>query len=109
MGAAIAAAEREGRRYSQLTLNEMYEVPLLKAPSAFPRPQTFELFENVKGKRLNTLSGLALHREVLSAAEQAQTLHYCHRIKDLGADGALMGRTYSAPRKRMKGKGRVTV
>ena len=74
-----------------------------------PPGQTFELFETVRGKRLNTLQGLALHREVLSPAEQLQTLHYVRRLKDLGDDGALLGRTYSAPRKWMKGKGRVTV
>jgi len=46
---------------------------------------------------------------VLSPAEQALTLLYCQRLKDLGDDGALVGRTYSAPRKWRTGNGRITV
>jgi alkylated DNA repair protein alkB family protein 5 len=87
-----------------------YEVRLLRAPPvAAPRPQTFELMENVRGKRMNTLSGLALFKDVLSPAEQVHVLAYSRRICELGDDGALMGRTYSAPRRWMRGKGRVTV
>ena len=108
---ALRAAEATGRRYSQLTLEELYKESLLQeGPSSRARSfQTFELLETVKGRRLNSLQGLALHRDVLTPAEQAQTLHYVNRLKDLGDDGALLGRTYSAPRKWMKGKGRVTV
>jgi hypothetical protein len=92
-----------------MTLEELYSEALLSGSTSHLPPQTFELYESVKGRRLNTLEGLALHREVLSPAEQQQTLHYVRRLRDLGDDGALMGRTYSAPRKWMKGKGRVTV
>ena len=107
-------ADSSARRYSQMTLAELYEEALIGSEGGVlsrskPPPQTFELIENVRGKRMNTLQGLALHRDVLNPAEQLQTLHYVSRLKDLGDDGALMGRTYSAPRKWMKGKGRVTV
>ena len=113
MRAAIAAADAKGRTYSQMTLEELYNERLLQAPpppGSFSRnAQTFNLDESVKGKRMNTLSGLALFKEVLSPAEQQLTLHYVRRLRDLGDDGALCGRTYSAPRRWMKGKGRVTV
>mmetsp|Transcript_35009 Transcript_35009/g.91942 ORF Transcript_35009/g.91942 Transcript_35009/m.91942 type:complete len:263 (+) Transcript_35009:3-791(+) len=96
---------------SQLSLGEMYELRMLQAPIDRPErsAQTFELIESVRGKRMNTLSGLALHRDVLSPAEQEHTLAYVRRLAELGDDGALCGRTYSAPRKWMRGKGRVTV
>ena len=108
--AAQSSLESAPRRFSQLTLEELYEERLVKAPVLHPpRPRSFELQELVQGKRLNSLQGLALHAQVLSAVEQQLTLLYCHRLKDLGDDGALVGRTYSAPRKWRKGNGRVTV
>lgn len=109
--AALAAAEVAGRTYSQMSLSQMYDVRLLQAPVEHfeRRPQTFEMFENVRGKRMNTLSGLALFRDVLSPSEQSLTLTYVRRLSELGDDGALIGRTYSAPRKWMRGKGRITV
>ena len=36
-------------------------------------------------------------------------LRYAKRLADLGDEGALCGRTYSAPRKWKRGKGRITV
>eukprot|EP00900_Chrysochromulina_parva_P008544 jgi/Chrpa1/17691/Chrysochromulina_OHIO_Genome00006143-RA len=109
--AALAAAEAAGRTYSQMSLCQMYDVRLLQAPVEHVerRPQTFEMLENVRGKRMNTLSGLALFRDVLSPSEQILTLAYVRRLSELGDDGALIGRTYSAPRKWMRGKGRITV
>ena len=96
--------------YGGMGLDQMYSVRLQpSAPPAPPQVQTFERYESVKGERINTLAGLALHREVLSPAEQMQTLHYARQLCDLGDDGELCGRTYSAPRKWMRGKGRITV
>lgn len=113
---ACAAAEEIGQRYSQMTLEQLYEQQLtvngVRPPAEFGRQragQTFELTETVKGKKLNSLSGLALHREVLSEAEQLLTVRYLRRLRELGDDGALAGRTYSAPRRWMRGKGRVTI
>ena len=102
--------EAARRRISQLTLEELYDERLPKAPGApRPRPRTFELQETVGGKRLNILSGLALYEQLLSPLEQQLTLVYCARLRDLGDDGALLGRTYSAPRKWRRGNGRITV
>ena len=109
--AALEAVEASRRAMSQLTLEGMYRLRMLDAPGERPPqpPQTFELYESVRGKRINTLAGLALHRDILSPAEQAHTLAYVRRLAKLGDEGALCGRTYSAPRKWMRGKGRVTV
>ena len=108
--AAQAAVESASRRFSQLTLEELYDERLVKAPVLHPpRPRSFDLQEVVQGKRLNSLQGLALYDQVLSPVEQQLTLIYCHRLKDLGDDGVLVGRTYSAPRKWRKGNGRITV
>lgn len=82
---AMAAAESSVWRFSQLTLEELYSERLLRtAPSRRPPTKTFEMLEVVRGKRFNTLQGLALHEHVLSEAEQVLTLGYCRRLKDLG-------------------------
>jgi hypothetical protein len=75
---ALAAAAAGARRMRQATLEELYEMRLVQAaPTSFPRtPGTFELMETVRGKRMNTLSGLLMFRDVLSPAEQEQTLAY---------------------------------
>ena len=107
---AAAALDAARRRFSQLTLEELYQERLFHAPGPRPpRARSFELQETVNGKRLNSLSGLALHELILSPAEQELALLYCGRVKDLGDEGALMGRTYTAPRKWRRGNGRVTV
>jgi len=63
----------------------------------------------VRGRKCNILQGLALHLEILSPAQQRQVLAFCYALKEAGGRRQLAGRTYSAPRKWMRGKGRVTV
>ena len=40
---------------------------------------------------------------------QLELLAYVRKLSDLGDERLLVGRTYSAPRRWMRGKGRVTV
>ena len=47
--------------------------------------------------------------EVLSQLEQRHVLGFVRRMAEHGDEGALVNRTYSAPRRWMRGKGRVTV
>ena len=94
------------------TLDELYQDRLIRpAPpeSAPAPPDTFTHVEPVNGERVNVVEGLALHREVLSAAEQRHLLQFCWRLKALGGAGELTGRTYAAPPKWRRGNGRVTV
>ncbi|GAQ77845.1 2-oxoglutarate and Fe(II)-dependent oxygenase superfamily protein [Klebsormidium nitens] len=70
----------------------------------------FECFERLKGGRMvNSVQGLVLHEQFLDDEEQAAAVSMIRELEQLGADGGLRGRTYTAPRKWMKGKGRVTI
>ena len=107
---SAAEGERAATALRRASLDELYEVSLLAAPPPRPpRPESFSLLETVKGRKLNVLQGLALHREVLSSLEQQQLLAFVRRMADHGDEGALVNRTYSAPRRWMRGKGRITV
>lgn len=65
---------------------------------------------SVRGKgRINLLEGLELHCNVLSPPEQQQLIDWVWAANEEGQRGRLMGRTYSAPRKWMPGKGRITM
>lgn len=68
----------------------------------------FELWEKVKGRDTNTVSGLELHTDVLSPLEQAQMVQTIERWVAGGKRGEMRGRTFSAPRRSMPGKGRIT-
>lgn len=50
-----------------------------------------------------------LHEQFLDEEEQAAAVSMIRELEQLGADGGLRGRTYTAPRKWMRGKGRVTI
>ena len=54
-------------------------------------------------------TGFAADLTPCGSRRVAFRLRYVRRLSQLGDDGRLMGRTYSAPRKWMRGKGRVTV
>ncbi|PSC76333.1 RNA demethylase ALKBH5 [Micractinium conductrix] len=74
--------------------------------------QTFEHKEpSIKGGRhtVNVVEGLELHRGVLTPAEQALVVDEVERWKALGTSGHLRGRTFSASKKWLPGKGRVTM
>ncbi|KAL5821207.1 hypothetical protein ACOSQ3_023089 [Xanthoceras sorbifolium] len=73
------------------------------------REKDFMCFEKIKGKLVNILAGLELHADVFSAAEQKRIVDYVYVLQGMGERGELKERTYTAPQKWMKGKGRVTI
>ncbi|GAB4818198.1 hypothetical protein N2152v2_005244 [Parachlorella kessleri] len=73
------------------------------------RKRTFAHTELVGRRPLNVAEGLELHEAVLSPAEQALLVEEVEGWVALGRAGGLRGRTFSAPRKWMPGKGRMTV
>ncbi|CAI9780566.1 unnamed protein product [Fraxinus pennsylvanica] len=73
------------------------------------RKKNFISFERVNGKFVNILEGLELHKCVFSAAEQNRIVKYVEKLQEMGSNGKLKERTYSAPQKWMRGKGRITL
>eukprot|EP00887_Chlorella_sp_A99_P003701 scaffold7.g3701.t1 len=75
------------------------------------RRRTFEHRQPLlqRGRRTgNVMEGLSLHEHILSPAEQEQLVSTVDRWVELGHAGLLRGRTFTAPRKWMPGKGRIT-
>ncbi|CAI9766721.1 unnamed protein product [Fraxinus pennsylvanica] len=73
------------------------------------RKKDFICFERVNGKFVNILDGLELHTGVFSAADQNRIVKYVEKLQEMGRNGKLRERTYSAPQKWMRGKGRITL
>ncbi|KAG9444026.1 hypothetical protein H6P81_015366 [Aristolochia fimbriata] len=73
------------------------------------RKKDFIHMEKVNGKSVNILRGLELHTGVFDAVEQKKIVDYVYSLQDLGRKGKLRERTYSEPKKWMRGKGRVTL
>ncbi|KAJ9703697.1 hypothetical protein PVL29_005125 [Vitis rotundifolia] len=73
------------------------------------RKKDFICLERVKGKLVNILDGLELHVGIFSAAEQKRIVDFIYELQEMGRNGQLKERTYSAPQKWMRGKGRVTI
>ena len=75
-----------------MSLQEMYGVRLLSsAPAAPPKMQTFTHEQSIKGRPVNVLDGLQLHREVLSPVEQRQLLAYAAQLCAIRAQfGAIL-------------------
>ncbi|CAI0392883.1 unnamed protein product [Linum tenue] len=73
------------------------------------RKKDFMCFERVRGKLINILDGLELHSGVFSAAEQKRIVDRVFELKEMGMKGELKERTFTAPQKWMRGKGRVTL
>ncbi|XP_061999422.1 RNA demethylase ALKBH9B isoform X1 [Rosa rugosa] len=73
------------------------------------RKKDFESLERFKGKYVNVVEGLELHTGIFSAAEQKRIVDYIYDLEKKGRNGELKARTFTAPRKWMKGKGRVTI
>ncbi|CAN8327950.1 unnamed protein product [Cochlearia groenlandica] len=71
--------------------------------------KVFSCFERVRGKNVDILQGLELHTGVFSAVEQKRIVDYVYELQEKGRKGELQERTFTAPRKWMKGKGRVTI
>ncbi|XP_038719546.1 RNA demethylase ALKBH9B-like [Tripterygium wilfordii] len=73
------------------------------------RKKDFICLERVKGKIVNILQGLELHNGVFSAAEQKRIVEQIYALEEKGKRGELKERTYSTPKKWMRGKGGVTM
>ncbi|PSS21354.1 RNA demethylase [Actinidia chinensis var. chinensis] len=73
------------------------------------RKKDFICLERVNGKIVNILDGLELHTGVFSAVEQKRIIGFVYELQEKGKKGELKERTYTAPQKWMRGKGRVTI
>ncbi|XVE82495.1 hypothetical protein DITRI_Ditri16bG0009400 [Diplodiscus trichospermus] len=73
------------------------------------REKDFICLERVQGKIVNILEGLELHMGIFSAAEQKRIVDHVYVLEKMGRKGELKDRTFSAPQKWMRGKGRVTL
>ncbi|XP_058724971.1 RNA demethylase ALKBH9B-like [Vicia villosa] len=73
------------------------------------RKKDFICIERINGKLVNIVEGLELHTGIFSAAEQKRIVGYVASLQEMGRKGELKERTYSAPKKWMKGKGRQTI
>ncbi|GAB2279441.1 RNA demethylase alkbh9b [Dionaea muscipula] len=73
------------------------------------RKKDFIFLERIDSKPVNILDGLELHTGVFSAAEQKRIVDFIYDLQEMGQKGELRDRTFSAPRKWMRGKGRQTI
>ncbi|KAG6392681.1 hypothetical protein SASPL_146905 [Salvia splendens] len=77
--------------------------------SGVQRKKDFICLERINGKLVNIVDGLELHKAVFSAAEQKRIVSYVEELEEMGRNGKLKSRTYTAPQKWMRGKGRITL
>ncbi|XP_015064003.1 RNA demethylase ALKBH9B-like isoform X1 [Solanum pennellii] len=73
------------------------------------RRKDFVHYENVNEKQINVLKGLELHTNVFNPDEQKEIVELVYSLQRMGQKRQLRARTYSEPRKWMRGKGRVTL
>ncbi|GAB2226273.1 hypothetical protein Drorol1_Dr00022074 [Drosera rotundifolia] len=73
------------------------------------RKKDFICLERIDRKLVNILDGIELHSGVFSAAEQKRIVNFIYELQESGQKGELRERTYTAPRKWMRGKGRQTI
>ncbi|XP_055816267.1 RNA demethylase ALKBH9B-like isoform X2 [Solanum dulcamara] len=73
------------------------------------RRKDFVYYENVNEKQINVLKGLELHTNVFNPDEQKEIVELVYTLQKMGQNRQLRARTYSEPRKWMRGKGRVTI
>lgn len=73
------------------------------------RKKDFVHMEKIDGKSTNVLKGLELHTKVFNSEEQKNIVECVYNLQRMGQKGQLSERTYSEPRKWMRGKGRVTI
>ncbi|KAJ7539713.1 hypothetical protein O6H91_11G106200 [Diphasiastrum complanatum] len=69
----------------------------------------FVCLERIKGRLVNVAEGLELHTGILNVPEQERLVAFALELQNRGRNNELMDRTYSEPRKWMRGKGRVTI
>ncbi|KAM0885347.1 hypothetical protein ACQ4PT_030425 [Festuca glaucescens] len=89
----------------------MSSSPLLsdEGVSRVRRKKDFSHMDRVDGHAVNILQGLELHTAVFSPEEQRAIVAAVLDLQDRGRRGLLRERTYSEPRKWMRGKGRATI
>lgn len=73
------------------------------------RKKDFICLERINGKIVNILKGLELHTGVFSAVEQKRIVEFVGELQQKGKRGEFKERTFMAPRKWMRGKGRETI
>lgn len=73
------------------------------------RKKDFVHMERINGKSTNVLQGLELHTKVFNTEEQKKIVETIYELQRMGRKGQLRERTYTEPRKWMRGKGRVTI
>ncbi|XP_019170336.1 PREDICTED: RNA demethylase ALKBH5-like [Ipomoea nil] len=73
------------------------------------RKKDFVHYERVDGKKVNVVQGLELHTGIFDAEEQMKIVECVYQYQQLGQKGKLRARTYSEPKKWMRGKGRATI
>ncbi|XP_022740526.1 uncharacterized protein LOC111292405 [Durio zibethinus] len=100
----------------QLRISKVVEKPKLSRDQRecirfmnVKRKKDFICFERVKGKFVNILEGLELHMGIFSAAEQKRIVDHVYKLEEMGRNGELKERTFTASQKWMRGKGRVTI
>lgn len=55
------------------------------------RKKDFICLERVKGKFVNILEGLELHKGIFSAAEQKRVVEHVYMLEEMGRKGELKG------------------
>lgn len=77
--------------------------------SQIRRKKDFVYSEKVNGRMTNVVQGLELHIGVFNPEEQKTIVECVYDLQRMGQKGQLRERTYTEPRKWMRGKGRVTI
>ncbi|KAK3132170.1 hypothetical protein QOZ80_6AG0516810 [Eleusine coracana subsp. coracana] len=103
MAAAAAAMSDHQTNNRQLLIAEDGSMARVR------RKTDYTFMERVDGRMVNVLQGLELHTGVFSPAEQQQIVDCVYGLQEQGRSGLLRDRTYSEPRKWMRGKGRATI
>ncbi|XP_042025809.1 RNA demethylase ALKBH9B-like [Salvia splendens] len=88
------------------SFSEVNSVAEAKPKVALKGKRTFYVW---KGSTVNILEGLELHKAIFSAAEQKRIVSFVGQLEEMGKKGQLKARTYTAPQKWMRGKGRITL
>lgn len=73
------------------------------------RKKDFVSYERVNGNLVNVVEGLELHTNVFNETEHEELVNFIYHLQELGRNQKLRRRTYSEPRKWMRGKGRITI
>ncbi|CAJ2649169.1 RNA demethylase ALKBH9B-like [Trifolium pratense] len=104
---------RKSRRHnfdsSHKELSDLEEPKELIRYSEVHCKKDFTYIERINGRAINLLQGLELHTGVFNVMDQNEIVDYIYRLQRLGQEGRLRDRTYSKPRKWMRGKGRETI